>query len=461
MKHVLCAFLLFALPALATISQRQSPVSQFNSSASSTCSATLGSGYVAGDLIVVWTYWTTTGTNNLTASVGDSYLNGTGFPPVYPSAVGPTVQSAASSPVAAQIFYAKKTLSGIGGDLVTVTYSGSATTSGCVIVEYQGADQSYPLDSVSAGYGYSTGTLLDSGTAAPANANLLVFGGGTTDAANLVNMSPGSSFTSIVANFTSITEQYITTSPNNTLQRANALSSASGNWVMQMAVFRDASWTVTEGWSPVRLPQSISVAQYPGSDLCVQAVNAESALGGGEIVLTPPPGTGTPASCTVDMSSGFLGNNTGTLQIVPSGNNGGGIQTDVPIILFPSNKKLVGPSGTRTSITIYASANFNTNYASKRIFSNTVFAITDLSTSGAAQGCYSFTYTSSTPGYQAVIRGSEPDIQFVNFSTAQLDVPRRTLAGDAATSDSSGDSFCNVTGKNHATGPTGTAFGFF
>jgi hypothetical protein len=51
-----------------------------------------------------------------------------------------------------------------------------------VFVEYQGADQNYPLDSVSAGYSTAlnpTG-ILDSGTAAPANANLLVFGGGTT-----------------------------------------------------------------------------------------------------------------------------------------------------------------------------------------------------------------------------------------------------------------------------------------
>jgi|HubBroStandDraft_4_1064222.scaffolds.fasta_scaffold1367668_1 hypothetical protein len=92
MKHVLCAFLLFALPAFATISQRQSPVSTWNSGTSSSCFATLGSGYVAGDLIVVWTYWTTSGTNNLTASVADSYKNGVGSPnPVYPSAVGPTV----------------------------------------------------------------------------------------------------------------------------------------------------------------------------------------------------------------------------------------------------------------------------------------------------------------------------------------------------------------------------------
>jgi uncharacterized repeat protein (TIGR03803 family) len=106
----------------------------------------------------------------------------------YVSAVGPTVQSAASSPTAAQIFYAKKTVSGSGGDILTVTYSvngvpTNANTSGCVFVEYQGADQNYPLDSVSeaiSNSGSPSGTL-DSGTASPANANLLVFGGGTSD----------------------------------------------------------------------------------------------------------------------------------------------------------------------------------------------------------------------------------------------------------------------------------------
>lgn len=52
-----------------------------------------------------------------------------------------------------------------------------------MFAEYSGADQSYPLDSVSAGYStYGNPTiLLDSGTVAPAKANLLVFGGGTSD----------------------------------------------------------------------------------------------------------------------------------------------------------------------------------------------------------------------------------------------------------------------------------------
>ena len=54
MKYAVCAFLLFALPAFATISQRQSPVSTWNGSSSTSCFNTLGSAYHSGDLIVVW-----------------------------------------------------------------------------------------------------------------------------------------------------------------------------------------------------------------------------------------------------------------------------------------------------------------------------------------------------------------------------------------------------------------------
>jgi hypothetical protein len=227
-----CAILLFTLPAFATISQRQSPVSHWNSGASLTCSAALGSGYIPGDLIVVWTFWKTNSPpNNLTASVADlPYTN------TYLTAVGPTLQSASNT--YAQIFYAKNiTNTGSGGDAVTVTYSGSADSSGCVFVEYQGADQNYPLDSVSAGYstsGNPTG-LLDSGNAAPANSNLLLFGGGTIDSGTAVH---GIGFSDVQKNVGSITEQMLV-SGNNTLQRATAgLSIAgSGNWVMQMAAF--------------------------------------------------------------------------------------------------------------------------------------------------------------------------------------------------------------------------------
>ena len=271
MKHVLCAFLFLALPAFATISQRQSPVSQWNSSPTSSCYASLGSGYHSGDLIVVWTYWSTgSSSNNLTASVGDALGNS------YVSAVGPTLQSASASNTAAQIFYVASTVVGSGPERVTVTYSGSATTSGCVFVEYQGADPNYPLDSVSAGYSYAPGILMDSGAVAPANANLLIFGGGTSDSgASLVNPP----WTTVQSSGGSITEQQII-SGNSALWRATA-ATPSGDWLMQMAIFRDASWTVGGGWSPVRNSQIVYADQFPGSDLGAKIQAADAALGAG------------------------------------------------------------------------------------------------------------------------------------------------------------------------------------
>jgi hypothetical protein len=90
------------------------------------------------------------------------------------SAVGPTLQLAASTPTTAQLFYAKDINPTTLGDQITVTYScpyspeppptgnpactttPSITLAGVVVAEYGGADQNYPQDSVSAGYSTST-----------------------------------------------------------------------------------------------------------------------------------------------------------------------------------------------------------------------------------------------------------------------------------------------------------------
>jgi hypothetical protein len=126
------------------------------------------------------------------------------------------VQSASNT--ASQIFYFPNI--GINSTYsVTVTFSGSAgVASGCVAVEYMGADIYYPLDSVSAGYGTAGNQtpLMDSGAVAPANSNLLVFGGGTSDAGTA---NPGTGFTTVQKSGSSITEQMIVTG-NSTLQRA-------------------------------------------------------------------------------------------------------------------------------------------------------------------------------------------------------------------------------------------------
>lgn len=232
-KHVLCCVVvLLTAPAFATITKQQAAAT-WNQTNTTTCVVPFGMNTTLNNLIVVWTSWqTASGTSNtLTASVQDSPSSNS-----YVSAVGPTLQSAASNPTAAQIFYAKK-IAG-GSDTVNVTYSGTVHSASCVIVEYSGADQSNPLDSAHAGYSYSTGNLWDSGTVPPTNANLLLFGAGTSDNGAATTALP---WTTIQSNGGSITE-YQVVSGNTSLQRANANTGmVNGNWVMQMAVFRDAS----------------------------------------------------------------------------------------------------------------------------------------------------------------------------------------------------------------------------
>ena len=288
MRYRLCVLFLLVLPASATISYVRSNATW--SGGTTSCSVSL---LTTGspDLVVAWGEWQTSGPNTVTATATQGQTGKTIL-----SAVGPTVQSASNT--AAQIFYVPNITT--GGETVTLTFggTGTVTSSACVIVEYSGADVNYPLDSVSAGYSTSGNptSLLDSGNAAPANSNLMVFAGGVAD--KNVAIAAGSGFTSLQASNgtwgTGIVENSTTAiAGNNVLQRATACLAAgatcpttpTGNWVMQMAVFRDASWTVAGGWTPVRPAQVLDVTQFPGSELGAKLCNAYAALGagGGEI----------------------------------------------------------------------------------------------------------------------------------------------------------------------------------
>ena len=188
-KCALCVILLLTLPAFATITNVQSNAKWTCTGTSSpiTCFVVLTTQpTTTGNLLAVWTFWKSTST--YTASVQDSQLNGVNQ--FFPSAVGPTLQS--TSNTSAQIFYAANITGSTppNKDTVTVTFtcvssctSPSITAGGVVAVEYSGADIYYPLDSVSAGYSTSGNptSLLDSGTVAPANSNLLLFAGGVSD----------------------------------------------------------------------------------------------------------------------------------------------------------------------------------------------------------------------------------------------------------------------------------------
>jgi hypothetical protein len=301
-KFLFCSVVLFSLSASATISQVQSKATWGATGA--TCGVNFNSNPTTGNLIAVWTSWTTSGTNNVTASVRDNLNNGTVCNSAgqcfYASAVGPTLQSASNT--AAQIFYAPN-IQGHSNDPVTVTFSSAPTSSNCVIVEYGGLDQNYPLDSVSAGYSTSGNptNLLDSGAVAPANSNLLVFGGGTSD--NGTPNTTGLPWAGIQSSGGSITEQLIV-SGNSTLQRAPAtLGTSTGNWVMQMAVFRDASWTVAGGWPPARLGQILYASQFPGSDASAKIQSAINAC--------------PPAGCTVSALDLPDAGGTGSMAIDP------------------------------------------------------------------------------------------------------------------------------------------------
>ena len=249
------------MPAFATIRQVQSNAT-WGAANTTTCTVTL-TNTTRHNLIVVWTTWSP---SRVTVSqVVDQNNNSRPLP----NAVGPTVQSASNT--AGQIVY-QNDIHGISGpDKVVVTFNGTTTTASCVAVEYSGADQNYPLDSVSAGYSTSGNptALLDSGAVAPAHSNLLLFAGGTIDTAGGTAVA-GNNFTAIQSHGGSITEQ--NTNPitgNNVLQRATAglLAKGSGNWLMQIAVFRDASWTVANAWSPARIGNVRWADQFPGVDI--------------------------------------------------------------------------------------------------------------------------------------------------------------------------------------------------
>ncbi len=325
-KHVLCCIaLLLASPLFATITIQQS-TALWNQTSTTTCAPTFGTNTGAGNLIVVWTSWQSTST--FTASVQDTYPPPTGD--TFVSAVGPTLQSAASTPTSAQIFYAKN-IHG-GADTVTVTYNGTGTVSSasCVIVEYSGADKSYPLDSVSAGYSTSGNqtTMLDSGTVAPANANLLVFAGGGADPN--VAMTPGSGFTSLQSSHGTwgtgmVEDNTAAISGNNVLQRATECLGLStcppgttlGNWIMQMAVFRDASWNVGAGWSPARPGVLVYADQFANLQAAINALPPT----GGSVIIQPSTSeyacpTAIPSNVGLiglvpSMSSGIIGSLTG------------------------------------------------------------------------------------------------------------------------------------------------------
>jgi hypothetical protein len=320
-----CVALFLTLPAFATIAQQRSAYNwscsgTTNSMGQISCQAVF-TATGATDLIAVWTTWQSSVA--LAASVTDSsHLQ-------YAIAVGPTLQSVTNA--SAQIFYLKNI--GGGADTVTVTLQGPASggtsvpSFAMVIAEYSGVDTVNPLDSASSGLSASGNktSLLDSGNVPPANQNLLLFAGGTSD--TTYTLTAGIGFTGVQSNPGSITE-YQVVSGNSALQRATACLGAGascpatpvGDWVMQMAIFRDASWAIAGAWTPVRLGHVYDATRFIGVDIGDQVNHAYASLppGGGRIRVPPNPAGG----CW-QFTTQILLNASGTPALI-EGDPGGG-----------------------------------------------------------------------------------------------------------------------------------------
>jgi hypothetical protein len=289
-KHSLSFVLLLASSAFAAIGDVQNNANF--ACTLSPCTVILNTqSTTTGNLIAVWTFWQSS--SGSTASVSDSVATNK-----FVSAVGPT-QSASSTPITAQMFYARN----ITGttfptkDTVTVTFTGSISLAGVVAVEYSGLDHGNPLDDVSAGYSNSgsPGSMFDSGWAplglvpltTGTNQNVLIFGAAVADASG--TPTPGTNFTLVQSNGTSLglcglTEEHFFQAGGSVFQHAPS-SCGSGNWLAQMAVFRSATWTVAGGWSPVRPYLVYDATQFSGTDPCAQTKTA---------IETPTNGTSSP-----------------------------------------------------------------------------------------------------------------------------------------------------------------------
>ncbi len=293
-------------------------------------------------------------------------------------------------------------------------------------MEYSGPDTVNPLDSVSGASSLSTGLLLNSGFAALSSTTVVAFGGGLTD--SNYTPTPGSNFvlvksTSGATSPGAITEEDIFSGTPSALPLQAATAgpatgtSSPGNWIMQMAAFRAATSMVAGGWSPVRPPDEVNAAQYPGVDICVQAQNAGIAnpyatilmpINGSVACSVDPTGA---ASTSPIVSAPFQGK----LKLVAVGSSPAQINMDTPWVFFNNSMTLDGGS-VQFSIT----QPFLNNWSAKRCWTEGSADSTDFgacATGGIGNGfqiqvggsvptnCALITYPGSTGPYE--IRGGE------------------------------------------------------
>src|SRR5579872_6530235 len=177
------------------------------------------SSQIAGDLNLVVVGWNdaTSSISSVTDSAGNTYA----------LAVGPTRGTAMT-----QAIYYAKNIAG-GSNTVTVAFNSAASNPDVRILEYNDVDTTAPLDGTAAAVGSSN--TANSGSATTSNANDLIMGADTVYTGNL---GPGPAFTAriITSPDSDLAEDRVVTAAGS--YNATAPLSASGNWVMQMAAFR-------------------------------------------------------------------------------------------------------------------------------------------------------------------------------------------------------------------------------
>ena len=172
----------------------------------------------AGDLNVVAVGWgdTVSAISSVTDTKGNTYTR----------AVGPTSNTGLQ-----QAIYYAKNIAG-GSNTVTVKFNQAAAYPDVRILEYSGLDPTSPLD-VTAGAAGS-GTSANSGSATTTSANELIFGAGSTTGTDFTQ--PGTGFTTRIVNiYGNLAEDKTVSSAGSNSATA---TNSGGNWVMQMATFK-------------------------------------------------------------------------------------------------------------------------------------------------------------------------------------------------------------------------------
>ncbi len=173
---------------------------------------------VAGDLIVVSSYWSSQAVT--ITSVTDSQGN------TYKPAVGPTNWGTGSS---GATYYASNILGG-ATLTITVTFSGAQGGTVTYITEYQGVAASRPLDQATATAG--NGSVMNSGSVFTGQGTELIYGSGMANGTATVS-SPYTARSTYATNFTA--DQTVTSTNYYAVTGTN---SGGGAWLCQIATFR-------------------------------------------------------------------------------------------------------------------------------------------------------------------------------------------------------------------------------